>query len=303
MSTIDSWDLGYRGTHDRHRLADDCELYFELEGDGPCLTFVSTIYVVSTAWRNFTRSLAASHQLLTYDLRNQGASSGPARGFDQHVDDLASLLDHLEIERTYLIGSSISTVICRDFAVAHPDRVAGLILVGPPFSAWGSKRRTRITRSWLATLKIGGPKQLFDTIYPLVFGDYAQSVGGTATYLALRERFLAINSAAQLEANLTDALQTHDDVAMLPQVMAPTLLICGDDDFCVSPSGLHATAQMMPDATVEIFDRCGHLPFFEHTAKFESVLGNFVASVEQRDRGVLNPESTEREDATIDNPR
>jgi 3-oxoadipate enol-lactonase len=282
IRTVKSLDLTYRGVTERARIADDCELYFELEGDGPCVTFVSTIYVVSTAWRNFTRKIAADTRLLTYDLRNQGASTGAATAFDQHATDLLNLLDYLEIERTYLVGSSISTVICRDFAVRHPDRVSGLVLVGPPFSPWGSKRRTRIMKSWLTALESGGPNQLFDAMYPLVFGDRAQGVGGTPTYLALRERFLAVNSAAQLRSNLTIALETASDTDMLPKVSAPTLLLAGDDDFCISPSGLRALADLMPDARAEVYEDCGHLPFFENTERFEDSLRSFVQSVEAR---------------------
>ncbi|MEV0358070.1 alpha/beta hydrolase [Nocardia sp. NPDC050697] len=284
VQTIKSFDLTYHGINERLRVSDDCELYYELEGAGPCVTFVSTIYVVSTSWRNFTRSLVRNNRLLTYDLRNQGASSGAPAGFDQHTTDLVRLLDHLGIERTYLVGSSLSTVICRDFAVRHPDRVAGLVLVGPTFSPWGSKRRTRIMKSWLTTLEASGPRQLFDAMYPLVFGDRAQGMGGGAAYLALRERFLAINSAAQLRANLTDALETTADAEMLPRVAAPALLLAGDDDFCISPSGLRALAGLMPDARAEVFDDCGHLPFFETTERFERSLCAFVESIEERQR-------------------
>lgn len=280
LQTVESWDLTYHGINDRARISEDCELYYELEGQGPCITFISTIYVVSTAWRNFTRSIAADNRLLTYDLRNQGASSGTAVGFDQHIADLQCLLDHLEIDRTYLVGSSISTVICRDFALQHPQRVSGLILVGPPFSPWGSSRRRRIMKSWLSALESGGPKQLFDAMYPLVFGDRSQAIGGSATYVALRERFLAVNSVAQLRANLTDALKTTSDTETLPQVAAPTLLLAGDDDFCISPSALRAVADLMPNARAEVYDDCGHLPFFESTARFEHSVRAFVAAVE-----------------------
>lgn len=284
LRTVESWDLGYHGSNERVKVSDDCELYYELKGEGPCITFVSTMYVVSTAWRNFTRTIAANCRLLTYDLRNQGASTGSAIGFDRHTADLRSLLDNLDIDRTYLVGSSISTVICRDFAVHYPERVSGLILTGPPFSPWGPGRRRRIIKSWLAALEAGGPRQLFDTMYPLVFGDRAQAIGGNATYMALRERFLAVNSVAQLKANLTDALTTTSDGEVLPKVTVPTLLLAGDDDFCVSPSAMRALAKLMPDAQAEIYDDCGHLPFFECTERFENSVRAFVADVEARPR-------------------
>ncbi|TXH22322.1 MAG: alpha/beta hydrolase [Mycobacterium sp.] len=283
--TIESWDLSYRGVNDRARLSDDCELYYEVEGSAswPCLTFVSTIYVISTAWRNFTREIATANRVLTYDLRNQGASIGPPAGFNQHTDDLLQLLDHLDIDRTYLVGTSISTLICADFAVRYPGRVQGLVLVGPPFSPWGSKRRTRIMGSWLAALESGGPRQLFDLMYPLVFGDRDQATGGTAAYIALRERFLAINSAAQLKSSLREAIENPaSDSQLLANINAPVLLLGGDDDFCISPSAVSALAEQIPDATAEIYEGCGHLPFFEQTARFEQSVSEFVKSVEER---------------------
>jgi len=56
----------------------------------------------------------------------------------------------------------------------------------------------------------------------------------------------------------------------------------GDDDFCVSPSMLRALADLIPDATVDVVEQCGHLPFFENVERFEQSLGHFVRSVEAR---------------------
>ncbi|MEV6198879.1 alpha/beta hydrolase [Streptomyces sp. NPDC051771] len=279
---IESWDLAYDGRQALHRTEDGSELYYELRGtEGPVVTLVSTIYVVSTAWRNFTGDLAGDHRLLSYDLRNQGASEGHPAEFAQHTEDLKSLLDDLGIERTYLVGTSISTLICRDFANAYPERVAGLVLVGPPFSPRGSSRRRRVAKSWLAALDAGGPRALFDLIYPLVFGDKAIAEGGSGAYLALRERFLAINSAAQLRANLREALGAGDQVERLTSIEAPTLLLSGDDDFSTTESTLDATAAIMRSAAVEIIRECGHLPYFEQPEAFQDAVARFVASVEE----------------------
>ncbi|GAD87306.1 alpha/beta fold hydrolase [Nocardia asteroides] len=279
---IEAVDLSYREGSPVHRTADGCDLYYEVEGQGPSITFVSTIYVVSTAWRAFTGNLVQNHQVLTYDLRNQGTSGDTALGFGQHSDDLLSLLDHLGIEKTYLVGTSISTLICRDFAVAHPDRVAGLVLIGTPLSPWGSNRRRRIAKSWLTAVETGGPRALFDQIYPLVFGDKMLALGGNATYLALRERFLAMNTAEQLAENLRESIDASDDVELLRSITAPALLLNGDDDFCNSPASLHALAEILPRASVEIIEGCGHLPFFEATDRFQASVADFVATTESR---------------------
>jgi 3-oxoadipate enol-lactonase len=278
---IENFDLRYDQSGRLHEAEDGESLYYELRGEGPSITLVSTIYVMSTAWRNFTGELVKRNRILTYDLRNQGASTETPAPFAEHVNDLLHLLDALEIERTYLIGTSISTLICRDFAAAHPERVKGLVLTGPAMSPWGPGRRKRIVRSWLAGLEAGGPRGLFDLIYPIVFGDKMIAEGRGATYLALRERFLAINSKAQLAENLEASLEASDDPRLLEALSCPTLLMVGDDDFAASQGAMRAMITTIGQGAVDVIAECGHLPYFEATERFERSVQDFITSVEE----------------------
>lgn len=281
VDKIEGWDLRYDANGQLHETADGAQIYYELRGQGPIITVVSTMYVVSTAWRNFTSQLAKRNTLITYDLRNQGASAEDSfSAFAQHTDDLLGLLDAMEVEQTYLLSSSVSTLICRDFAVAHPDRVKGLILVGPLISPWGSKRRIRITHSWLAALEAGGPRGLFDHIYPAVFGDRAIAEGRTPAYIAMRERFLAMNSQAQLRQNLEASLDATDEVSLLDAIHCPALLMVGDDDYAVSRGAMIALRDRIGSGRVDVLENCGHLPYFEATDRFERSIQEFVSAVE-----------------------
>ncbi|MFD0381908.1 alpha/beta fold hydrolase [Streptomyces stramineus] len=131
----DSLDLRYRGKG-RCRTTTGADLYYESVGSGPPLVFLNNFFIVAPAWRNFTSRLAQDHTVVTYDLRNQGVSTpGPGEAhFDQHVEDLRDLLDHLALDAVHLVGTSASTLICRDFAIRHPERVRSLVLTGPAFS-------------------------------------------------------------------------------------------------------------------------------------------------------------------------
>jgi pimeloyl-ACP methyl ester carboxylesterase len=241
------------------------------------------MYIIGPLWKNFTERLVERNTVITYDLRNQGAST-PIDGeltFEHHVEDLVTLLDTLEIEHTYLIGTSISTLICRDFARAHPERVRGLVLLGPVFNPLGSKRRKYLTRSWLRSLEAGGPRALFDHFYPVVFGDHTIENGGSPAYLALRERFLALNSQGQLEKNLSASLTTQDDPAKLAEISCPTIVGAGDGDFLNSATSLEGLASLFPNARSEVIPYAGHVPYFEATDRFEELVLEFVDSIEQ----------------------
>lgn len=276
---IESWDASYEGTQNVHTTADGIDLYYEYRGRGPWLTILSGVLVVSTAWRNFTERLVDDYTVLTYDIRNQGASSMGDGSYQNHLDDLGSLLDGLGIERTHMLAASLSTLFALDFADQNPDRVDGLVLCGSAISAYKSIRRSLHLKNWLRALESGGPAGLFDASYPFVLGDETIGRGGSAAYLALRERFLAVHSKAQLRANLEGCLEFADSPDKLRNLGSPTLLLTGDDDFTVSRSGLEDQAALIPEARVEVFPHCGHAPYVEQTEAFQAVVKDFLAGV------------------------
>jgi pimeloyl-ACP methyl ester carboxylesterase len=280
---IESWDASYSNAQNVHRTEDGVELYYERRGEGPWLSILSSVFVVSTAWRNFTERLVQENTLLTYDIRNQGGSAAGDGAYENHLNDLKSLLDGLGVEKTYILAVSFSTLFARDFAVQNPDRVKGLILCGPAISPYQSIRRNLHLKAWLAALEAGGPAGLFDASYPFVLGDRTIGKGGSAAYLALRDRFLAINSKAQLRANLEGGLQATDHPDKLRNLKCPVLLFTGDDDFNVGRAGLEDQAELIPDARVEIIPRCGHAPYVEQTEVFEGIVSDFVTEVEARE--------------------
>jgi 3-oxoadipate enol-lactonase len=282
VEQVESWDLGYSGEQSVHRTPDGIDLYYEHYGDGPWLVILSGGFVVSTVWRNFTRRLVKTNTVLAYDARNQGASETGDGSYENHLSDLESLLDGVGVDQAYVLGVSFSTLLARDFAVQNPDRVKGLIQCAPAISAYGSKRRDYLLKAWLAALEAGGPAGLFAAVYPFIIGDRTIARGGSATYLALRDRFLAVNSHAQLRANIEGGLQADDDPDKLAKLKCPVLLFTGDNDFNVCRSSLEDQAALIPDARVEIIERCGHSPYVEAPDVFESIVQNFIAEIEDR---------------------
>ena len=277
MSTINALDIRYLA-HNALALPDGGELYYELQGDGQAVTFLNNFYILSPVWRNFTGDLADRMTMLTYDLRNQGASHGGDAPFTfaTHADDLLRLLDHAKIESTVLVGTSISTLIARDFAVRHPDRVSGLVLVGPAFSPFGGFRRQLISKSWLASLEAGGTTQLFDALYPLVFSDQTVNSGGKAAYFGLRDTFLALLSEASIRQNLVASMDVVDNPDDLAGLTMPVQIMLGDGEFMWSESMVSELQKLIPHASVATLPAAGHVPFFDAPEAFQDALGEFL---------------------------
>jgi pimeloyl-ACP methyl ester carboxylesterase len=279
---IEAWDASYNSGQSLHRTEDGVEIYYEKRGEGPAIVILSSAFVISTAWRNFTERLVEKNTIITYDIRNQGGSSEAEGTYANHLSDLTSLIKGIGLGQAYILGVSFASVMARDFAAANPDRVKGLILCGPALSPYESNRRKYHLKHWLKVLEAEGPKGIFAATYPFVVGDRALAIGGSAAYLALRERFLALQSKALLRANLEEALEADDDPEKLRNLKCPTLLFTGDDDFNIGRGGLEDLAALIPDAQAVVIDRCGHVPYFEKTEEFERIVQTFVTEIENR---------------------
>ncbi|MEK8169970.1 alpha/beta hydrolase [Streptomyces sp. M19] len=214
------------------QVSEDIELYYELQGDeGPHITLVNNFFIIAPIWRNYTAALAERNRVLTYDLRNQGASSLKADlDWDDHVTDLLALLDGLGVEKTHLVGTSTSAFICRDFALRYPERVSGLIMVGPSCTPSDGLKRRATERACINSLANGGTQTLWDHLYSVVFAEDAMREMGAAGYLGLREAFTAVHPAEPMLANLKAALQATEGPELLAGIKVPTLLLLGDQD-------------------------------------------------------------------------
>ncbi|MET8230962.1 alpha/beta hydrolase [Micromonospora sp. NPDC005298] len=78
-------------------------------------------------WRGQVPALAARHRVIVPDLRGYGDSELPPTPFAHH-DDVAGLLDALDLPRAALVGCSFGGSVAIDTALAHPDRVSALAL-------------------------------------------------------------------------------------------------------------------------------------------------------------------------------
>jgi pimeloyl-ACP methyl ester carboxylesterase len=190
------------------------------------------------------------------------------------ADVVVSLLDALELERATLIGGSMGGFIALAAALAHPERVDSLVLVGMPAG---------VTRSAPLPLRlicgVPGGSRLF--MRSLVRGgadkrkqQYRQMFGiDPATvpepYFELQEAGLRIPGAAETWAVLLRRVASlrglRRDVLLvddLPRIRPRTLFLWGERDMAPAEAG-RAASETMPDARFVVIPNVGHFPFLE----------------------------------------
>lgn len=103
------------------------------DGHGRPLVFIPGLGASHGMFDPQLEPFRATHRLIRPDLRGNGDSGRLTRPvetiLDRQCDDVADLLDHLGIEEVVMIGVSYGGVVAMHFALRHPTRLAGLMIV------------------------------------------------------------------------------------------------------------------------------------------------------------------------------
>lgn len=104
---------------------------YELEGKGKTIVFVHGLSDNLEYWRILANELKEKYQVLIYDLRAHGNSTGDDEeiSIDLYQEDLYQLLKALNITNAVFAGLSLGGNIIMDFAINHPEMVNGLIVM------------------------------------------------------------------------------------------------------------------------------------------------------------------------------
>ncbi len=133
---------------------------------GPCRPEHPVVFIHGLGMDNlssFYYTLAnpvaqAGAEVILYDLRGHGLSERPRTGYQvrDSVADLAALLDALAIEGpVHLVGNSYGGIVALGFAVAHPHRVASMVLIEAHFSVAGWAEQIVAEQSTIDTVLAG----------------------------------------------------------------------------------------------------------------------------------------------------
>ena len=198
------------------------------------------------------RQLLARPRPDAYDLADMAA-------------DTVGLLDALDIERVHLVGMSMGGMIAQTVAARHPARVLTLTSI---FSTTGHRRVGQPARSTLLRLARGPARTVEESV-----GRHLAMLAhiGSTTFppdedherawaTAVWDRCGGARSGAPVARQIGAIQASGDRTAELARIAAPTLVVHGDRDLMVHPTGGRATADAIPGARhVEVAGMGHHL--------------------------------------------
>jgi pimeloyl-ACP methyl ester carboxylesterase len=214
--------------------------------------------------------LAVKHRVILIDRPGHGWSDRPGGDADatpaRQAALVAEVLDRLAVDRAIVVGHSFAGAIVTAFALAYPQRVAGLALLAPATHPWPSGIAWFYT---VASMPIVGPLFARTIVFPFAYPFLDRL---TATVFAPQPmpddypRLAAIPllfRPSEFVANARDVAGLLESVKVQSlrygEITAQTVIITGDRDTIVSPQ-IHsaALARTLPHAKLIVLPGVGH---------------------------------------------
>ena len=120
-------------------------LYHEIFGHGDPIVLIHGGLTTIGEMQRWIETLARSRQVVAVEMQGHGHTPDTDRpmAFSTLGDDIAALLDHLEIPKADIAGHSFGGAVALRMAIQHPERVRRLVVISSPHkkSAWFPKAR------------------------------------------------------------------------------------------------------------------------------------------------------------------
>ncbi|MGN6582147.1 MAG: 3-oxoadipate enol-lactonase [Rhizobiaceae bacterium] len=242
--------------------------------NGRAVVFSNSLGTDFRIWDGVIARLPADLRIIRYDKRGHGLSEATPTPYQMTtlVEDLAALLDRLEVESAVVVGLSVGGMIAQGLAALRPDLVSALMLMDTAhkigtIEGWNNR---------IDTVRQKGMAAVADGILAGWFTEkYRNEVADFAGYRAMLLRN-DINGYTGVCAALRDADLTESTRAL----KVPTLCVAGEHDATTSPALMRKTAELIPGARLEVIKNAGHIPCVERPEEVAGLIAGFLSGLD-----------------------
>ncbi len=267
-------------------------LRYNEAGEGKAVILLHGSGPGATAWSNFNGNigpLSKKYRVILLDFPGWGRSDefDPTTlpRFQANVEAVISFMDELRIDKAAVVGNSMGGIASQMLTAWHNERVSHCITMGAPapggpqvfFVPLGLTEGLKILFATYAEPTVENFRRLVEI---MVFDSshVTDDLVKQRAENALKNRNHLTNFLKGLATMHIDAVGQDALVHALAKVTTPALIIHGRDDRVVPVEHSLRTAALMPNATLAVFNRCGHWAQVEHAARFNGLVDGFISS-------------------------
>ncbi|HET9904589.1 MAG TPA: alpha/beta fold hydrolase [Xanthobacteraceae bacterium] len=242
-------------------------------GRGPVVVMLHCLGVDHRLWDAAAAALDGSYSILRYDL--PGHHESPVPGEPYTIEDvsqqLAAVLDAERIARASIVGISMGGLVAQHFAATNPARTEKLVLCDTTPRYTEAARANWARRAETARNK--GVAAMTDALLDVWFTpDFVKANPPAVRYV--RECFARVSGEGYAKA--CEALARADLRALLPDIAAPTLVVCGTEDVPDFLLAAQSFVRVIPDARLAWLAPARHASPLEQPEQFIEALGTFL---------------------------
>ena len=213
----------------------------------------------------------------------------------RYSEDLAALIEHLQVPRVHLLGHSHGGFVAQYHAIHHPEQLAGIVLydsspvTGPELGAEAMRVMAEIAERHAGKPGLEAAMEAFQeepefdddeshtriarAILPLYLADYwADQPGWAAAQAALRATYVST-------LDKKDGEPDHvDDRAALGGLKVPTLVVVGRYDIICGMRWGEELHRLIPNARLLVLEGSGHFGHLEEPERFAREVAAFIDS-------------------------
>jgi pimeloyl-ACP methyl ester carboxylesterase len=229
-------------------------------------------------WEPQVDALSRVARVINVDFRGHGQSSHATDPYTLYdvLEDMLAVLDQLGIERAVWAGLSMGGMVAMRAALATPERVTGLIVLGSDAGVEGRLKLLRYRALGLVA-RLVGVHPIMPAVLKQMFGRTTlASRGELVTHW--RERFGHVHVPSVL--NGLGMLSGRDDLTRkLPRIEVPALVIVGEEDLALPPARSAAIAAGLANARLLTVAGAGHLVCLERPDLVTDEMVAFLSEV------------------------
>lgn len=258
--------------------ANDITMNYEQQGTGEPLVLLPFLTADNGCYAFQVADYSKHFTCISVDLRGAGETDKPAGPYSTQLfaDDVAAFMQAIGLERAHISGLSLGAATGLWLAAKYPQRVKSLSL----HSGWSKTDPflKTVVESWQTIAKGLGSvtDMVIQGIFPWCFTPELYAV--KPDYIDQLAAFVRSRPQQPLEAFIgqSNAVISHDALAQLAAIRAPTQLTFGRHDAVTSTRFADAMKHGIKDSEAMVFETCAHAPIYENVSEFNEKTLRFL---------------------------
>ena len=254
----------------------DFQMAYTDEGAGRPVVLIHGYPFNRSLWNEQIAELSRSYRVIAPDLRGFGesdSSDGPAT-MNRMAQDVALLLDHLEVPRATLGALSMGGYVTLAFYKQFASRVRALILAdtrSTPDTEEAKQGRAQQAEKALAE----GMAGIADAMLPKLLTPETVS---KRPEVVKRVRDMMLKTKPEgAAAALRGMAERDDQTSLLSKITVPTLILVGAEDAITPVADSEKMHEGVAGSRLVVLENAGHVSNLERTEKFNEALLDFLS--------------------------